>query len=624
VKIKNPFNKLGKPRRRRIQHSLLLLVSGGLVALIFALVQPFYTVNLWTADQFLGQDSPPANIVVVGIDDASLKAYGKWSDWPRSLHAQAVDNLHQARASVVGFDVLFADSTSVDASFAAAMGRSQNTVLAMAGTGQAHLEQGLLDFSEWVVPADVLLNAAGNVGHVDVVPDPDGKVRRIPLVVGQSGGAQFPSLSLAVLYTLFRQPLPADYAVDNNSLDLLSRRIPVESGHYLRLNYGENPQDLPYISYGDVIKGDFDPALVKNRIVLIGMTATGDLDSWSIPNSAIRIPGVFIHAAAMDTILRTRFLSQAGIGTTSLIMAGLVIFCAMSLPFFGTRNRRDLLRGIALVGLLLIAYVFVASLAADSGHILNVLYPSLLLVVLFVANILYIVVREQADKQFVKALFGRYVSPEISREIINLADGGQLKLGGEEREVSILFADIRNFTTLSQKMSPEEVVKMLNSCLPIMIDCIVANGGLVNKFAGDNLMGVWNAPKSQAGHALLAVKAAWEAQRKMDGFGAGDPNLGCVRFGVGINTGKVLAGNVGSVGRVEYTVIGDAVNLASRLCGSAPAGEILIGDATFQQADASLRTESLEPQLFKGMSKPVPVYRVVGINGPFQTSVKTT
>jgi adenylate cyclase len=613
LRIKTAFNKLGQRRRRRIQHSLILLAAGGLFALMLATVQPFHTLNLWTADQFLGGDSPPANIVVVGIDDASLKAYGKWSDWSRSLHAQAVDNLHQAGASVIAFDVLFADSTPADSAFAAAMGRSQNTVLAMAGAGQAHLNNGLIDFPDWVIPADALLNSAQNVGHVDVVPDSDGKVRRIPLVIGQRGGAQYPSLSLAALFTLFHQPIPTEYALDNNNLNLLSRQIPVESGDYLRLNYSENPKSLPYLSYADVIKGDFDPALVKNKIVLIGMTATGDLDTWSIPNSALRVPGVFIHAAAMDTILRTHFLSLAGIGTTSLFMGILVVLCAMALPFFGTRYWKDLLRGIALVGLLLIINVVVASISANRGSILNVLYPSLLLIVLFVANILYIVVREQADKQFVKTLFGRYVSPEISKEIINLADGGRLQLGGEEREVSILFADIRNFTTLSQKMNPEGVVKMLNTCLPIMIDCIVANGGLVNKFAGDNLMGIWNAPKSQSGHPRLAVKAAWEAQRKMDSFGGDNPQLSSVRFGVGINTGCALAGNVGSPGRAEYTVIGDAVNLASRLCSSAPAGEILIGDATFQAAGSSLQTESLEPQLFKGMSSPVPVYRVVGL-----------
>jgi adenylate cyclase len=143
-----------------------------------------------------------------------------------------------------------------------------------------------------------------------------------------------------------------------------------------------------------------------------------------------------------------------------------------------------------------------------------------------------------------------------------------------------------------------------------MIDAIVRNGGLVNKFAGDNLMGVWNAPQAEPEHARLAIKAAWEAQIAMKELALKDPGLTAIQFGIGINTGTALAGNIGSLGRAEYTVIGDAVNLASRICGVAPGGQILIGPETYVHAQKSIEAEPQPPQNFKGKSQPITVYLV--------------
>jgi adenylate cyclase len=356
--------------------------------------------------------------------------------------------------------------------------------------------------------------------------------------------------------------------------------------------------------------------MVKNKIVLIGMTATGDADQFSIPNSSVRIPGVYIHAATIDTILRTQFLTEVPLKTTILIMLLLILLCAVLLPAFGTWHWTDILKGTCLIIALLLVYLVICSLLAGHGYIMNILYPSLILMGIFIANIIFMVIQEQTDKRFVKELFGRYVSPQISKEIVSMANEGGLKLGGEEREVTVLFADIRNFTTISEKMTPDGVVKMLNSCLPILIDAIVQNGGLVNKFAGDNLMGVWNAPQSQAEHPKLAVKAALEGQQKMAELCRNNPELSNVQFGIGINTGKALAGNVGSLGRAEYTVIGDEVNLASRICSVTPGGDVYIGPETYNQTKQYFSVEALEPQIFKGKTKPIIIYKILGWLSP--------
>ena len=224
------------------------------------------------------------------------------------------------------------------------------------------------------------------------------------------------------------------------------------------------------------------------------------------------------------------------------------------------------------------------------------------------------IVIEQSDKRFVTDLFGRYVSKQVASQILNMADSGVLHLGGERKEVTILFADIRQYTKLSEQMSPEAIVSMLNTYLSIIIDKVLENSGMVNKFAGDNIMAVWNAPQDMPEHARLAAKAAWESQRAIEQLQEQDSSLPKVQFGIGINTGEALAGNVGSAGRTEYTVIGDAVNLASRICSATPGTEVWLGPETYRQVKDQIQSEALEPQAFKGKAELVRVYRLTGWN----------
>jgi adenylate cyclase len=606
------LKKLRQKSRRRLMHALVLLAVGMVFTCLIVLIQPFYTFNLWFSDQFLETESPSHNIVIAGIDDASLAAFGKWADWPRSRHTAAISNLKKAGAAVVSYDVIFSDDSPDDAGLAEAIQKAGNVVLAVAGTNRIAARDRELTVSNILLPVKSLRENCRGLGHVNIVPDPDGKVRRIPIIEAQENGLTYPSLGVATLYALFHQSLPEQYSVNDGKINLLMREIPVDKSYFVRLNYAVTDNSLPFISYKDVINNNFDPALVKNKIVLVGITATGDLDTWSVPTSAVRVPGVLVQAALMDTILRAHFITDAGLNIALLLMLLIIGLCAILFPWAGTWKWQDVVKVTGLALLLLFLYAVVCALVSSRGTILNVLYPSLLIVLLYISNIVYMVIKEQSDKRFVKGLFGRYVSPQISQEIVVMADKGELKLGGEEREVTIMFADIRNFTTISEKLSPDNVVKMLNSCLPIMIEAIVRNGGLVNKFAGDSLMGVWNAPQSQTEHSKLAVKAAWEALNTMSELQGITSEISGVRFGVGINTGRAIAGNVGSVGRVEYTVIGDAVNLASRICSAAPGNEILIGPETYHQVQASLDVEPLPPQLFKGKSQPIVVYRVKG------------
>ena len=224
-------------QRRRFQHGLVLLGAGGFLCLLFALVQPFHTINRWASDQLLESDTPSPNIVIVGIDDKSLETYGRWSTWPRSVHAQAIDNLGKAGASTIGFDIVFADSSPDDDEVAAAIKEAGNVVLAGAGVGPLPSEGTGVAYGDFLTPSDVLLEASRGLGHVNVVSDPDGKVRRLPLVINLADGRTYPALSVAMLLSLFNMSLPSGYVPHDGRLDLLARSIPVDPSSNLRINF---------------------------------------------------------------------------------------------------------------------------------------------------------------------------------------------------------------------------------------------------------------------------------------------------------------------------------------------------------------------------------------------------
>jgi len=362
------------------------------------------------------------------------------------------------------------------------------------------------------------------------------------------------------------------------------------------------------VSYIDVIKGNFDPQVFRDKIVLVGAMAAGIPDDYWTPVSTDRkMFGVEIHANVIENILRGDFLSPQPLANAIAIIIILSLFSGLLLPHI------KLLWGILSIVALGGAYVFVSAYFFEQGVIFNILYPMLALVLSLIATITYRIVFEEADRREVNRLFGRYVSPQVRDEIISDAEAGQLRLGGMRREVTVMFADIRGFTALSEKLQPEEIVAMLNTYLSAMISQVFKNEGMVNKFAGDNIMGIWNAPMGRERHPWLAVRAAVESQKLLEKMQQENSGLPRVQFGIGINTGEAVAGNMGSEERAEYTVIGDAVNLASRLCSGAPGGSVWISKETYERVKDSVVAENIGPQYFKGKAEPVEVYEVKDI-----------
>jgi len=587
---------------------LIALGIGVVFALITYFVQPFSSIQWRLSDMLFVPREPSPNIVIAAIDDETLAQYGRWGEWPRSLHAQAIENLANAKAMAIGYDVLFASETANDSILAQAMADAGNVVIAVAGEQQINSPNPEVTFQNVIHPAAVLENVSAATGHVSVLIGDGGIVREIPLVIMDAANESYPALMLSVMYTHFGQTLPTDFNVDGGVMHLLDRDIPVDNTKSMRINYAGPPGTYTTISYADIIQGTFDPELVKFKMILVGMTATGEPDSWVTPVSPEKMYGVEIHANAMDTILNQLYLVEASKRMTLLIVLLLVGILGFALPFLNLRW------GALLSIVLFVGYALAVFFSFDYGHILNILYPLLAVPLIYVTVLICRITSVQADRRETKDVFGKYVSPQVAHEILNLADSDRLKLGGVRREVTVLFSDIRGFTAMSEKMSPEAVVDTLNRYLGIIIDCILANGGMINKFAGDSIMAIWNAPQDQPDHSRLAVKAAVEAQQAAANLPCGE-NEPKVQFGIGINTGFALAGSIGTEGRAEYTVIGDTVNLASRICSNTPGGQVWIGPQTYEQVKTIVESVELAPQSFKGKAEPVIVYRVLKLHG---------
>ncbi len=611
--IKAWWARQGKRQKRLLSHTGILLLVGVILALI-ALAQPFTSLQWTFSDMLFSPEPPSKNVVIAAIDDHTLHEIneGRLGEWPRSLHAQAIENLSLAGASVIGFDVLFADPSREpheDDILAEAMTKASengtSVVQPVAGIPPSS-RQPEITYNRFEQP-NKTLKPASYIGHANVLPDGDKKVRRMPLVAKDTTGQSYPALSLAVLHAhFFHESPPEDYPIEGGAIHFLTWDIPVDASGCMRINYTGNPGTFTHISYSNVIKGDFDPEIVKNNIVLVGvMGLTGETDYWVTPVSAEKMWGVEIHANTINTILRTRFLHETGGILTLLLTLLLITIAGLSLP------RLKLKWGGLLAVGLVVVYLFSTFFTFDQGYILNIFLPPLAVVLVYAGSIICRITAERADKREVSDLFGKYVSPQVAGAMLKLSDAEQLRLGGELREATVLFCDIRGFTKLSAELSPGSIVNMLNQYFSVIIDRILANDGMINKFAGDNIMAVWNAPQSQPDHAQLAAKAAIESQKAIKELREREAELPKVQFGFGVNTGEAIAGNVGSEGRLEYTVIGDAVNLASRICGGAPGDKVWISSSTYEQAKETIQVKELEPQYFKGKEEPVIVYEVL-------------
>jgi adenylate cyclase len=365
--------------------------------------------------------------------------------------------------------------------------------------------------------------------------------------------------------------------------------------------------EVDYLTSSDKKLKEELAGMVKDKICIVGLTATGTQDLKPIPLQT-KYPMVGMHSNMMYTIVERDFIKKVG---TSLNLF-LLFFTALIIGF---GSLMKLSRSLALSLCYILGYFFLTLWAFDKfGLWLDLVAPVSVVVFGFSATTSFRFFTEEREKLWIKQAFSHYLSAEVINQLIE--DPSKLKLGGERKILTVLFADVRGFTKFSESHQPEEVVSILNMIFSQLVKTLFKHNGTLDKFVGDQIMAFFGAPGDihKDTHAFYAVRTAIEMQARLRGLQEEliREKKQPLQVGIGINTGEMVVGNMGSSERMDYTVIGDNVNLASRLCAAAAGDEIIIGKATYEQIKDKIKAQALAPITVKGKSEPIEIYKVIG------------
>lgn len=532
------------------------------------------------------------DIAIIGIDDKSLEVLGRWP-WNREVHTQFVDSLAQYEPRVVVFDVLFsepAEDLKQDERLAASFKKIPQVVLSEYAQFSSETENGKLQVQNMIRPYGPFREFL--TGHINVIPDDDGVIRKGLLSFEWQGDKVRSVDQVAVeAYTGFE--------FDENVIgrDSLNRwYIPyVDAGSY------------PIYSYVDVINGKVPKDALEDRLLLVGSTTVGIHDRYPTPLGSV-MNGVAIHAHAIDALYKERFLIPVGFDWLWIVL--MVVLGMLFARLFTLRI------GVILVLVSVFAYAFASLVIIQyQGLILLTFPPILALLVSYASQIGFSYFTERQERQQVIRLFGRFVAPQVVDEILRLGEAG-IKLGGTRKYISVLFLDVRGFTPLSEKMQPEEIVDVLNSFFHDITKSIFEHGGTLDKFIGDAVMAIFNAPLELENHEVQAVRTAIQIQQRAQVIQRRlEEKYGrTVAFGIGVNCGDAVVGNIGAMERLDYTAIGDTVNLAARLESNSKPNQIIISQRVYEQVIAAkandIRMTYMGAINVKGKSEPVEIYEV--------------
>ena len=634
--------------RRRVGLSLSLAVAG--VVAVLYLLRVGESFELRTQDyrfQLRGEREINPVIQIVFMGDESTKVLGKWP-WRRRYHAALIHALSQYRPRVIGYDVLFTEPASdfpEDDRFLAKATKKAGNVyypffftmeeekeLESGTSPQLNIEKFALNYqirkgdhflqaSEAELPIIELAANMKGTGFANVRPDMDGTTRRVPLVM-EYQERLYPSLSLKLI---------SDYlGVEKNNIEVKPGRyielkgsrlgdikIPVDREGQMLVNYPGGIRSLWTSDFVQVLQSyrqeeiGEEPIVrlsdFEDRIVLVGLTATGSTDLRAIPFVPL-YPQVGVLASAINSILNRDFLIPVSRGTNVLLLFVLGIIIGISIP------RMRPLKGVLFALFILITYLFLAFYSfSQKALCLTVVYPGTIIFFSYLSTIIYKYATEEKEKKRIKSIFQRYVSSQVVDELLTSPD--RVALGGRRREVTVLFADIREFTRMAGRMAPEDVVSILNEFFTMITEVIFKYHGTLDKYMGDAVMAIYGAPIEEQNHAEKALGAALEMQERMELLGKRFLERGIepIKIGIGINTGEAVIGNIGSLQRMEYTAIGDSVNLAARLEEVAKPDQILISENTYRVVKDIVKARILEPIAIRGKAELVQVYEVLGL-----------
>lgn len=540
-------------------------------------------------------------IIIVAIDNQSIQRLGRWP-WPRKIHAEFLDILKNGKPRAIGLDVAFLEEAEDDQLLSAALASLGNVVLPL----EIDLEGSDSDYLKVArarLPVPQLEKAA-RTGFTNTPVDKDGVLRKVPIRVLTADGERLDAFFVEVLKTYYGN-------------DLFVPALPREKYQNFVINYAGQPGSFKSIPFYQILDEKIDPEIFRGKIVLIGATAPDLHDEQITPTSeGVLMSGVEIHANLINTALTRSFLRY------QRKESGVVVIMLLSLAAGLFFSRLKALRGLILALVAVVLYFIFAVTIFDFGLILELLFPPTAILLVYFINLIAKYLLEEKEKKRLRKIFAQYVSPAVAEEILAKSE---LKLGGDKRYMTVFFSDIRGFTTISEKLAPEELTHLLNEYLTAMTEIVFKHRGVLDKFMGDAIMAFWGAPLDEEKHAQLACLCALEMVKKLkqnDMFCL--KNLPPFNIGIGINTGEMIVGNMGSQERFDYTVLGDSVNLGSRLEGlnKEYGTSIIISGPTLQELQRSGSAEQfvcrfLDKVAVKGKDKPVQIYELLGLRDDF-------
>ncbi len=634
-------------KRKKTAAGVLLAAASLFISVLLHALGPARTLSLKALDlSFRHLPLQPAreDIVVVTIDQSDIdffKTQGVFWPWPRQLYAGIIDFCRIGGAKGILFDLLFTEPSSYgfedDAKLAGAARRFNNVAfpffLSREEKEKAQQETALLDRAGLAVetaagrsssgyrsglwPLRELAEASGALGNVSGEPDPDGIFRRVrPVIFFQ--GRWLPALALSA-FSRFENRGP--WRLEGGSFSQGSFRIPLDPHGQCLLNFRGPARTYKRLSAANVIQSEirrshgvapiYPPESLRGKWVLLGLTAPGLMDLKASPVGAV-YPGVEIHATFLDNLLSGDFLKTAP-PSLSWVLAGITASGVVA-SVLGTSGFLATLASpflFALGNLAVTALFFTRSTWTDP-------IPPLSAVILaFFFTAAYSYATEGKQRRTIRNMFSHYLSEAVIGHL--LADPSRLRLGGERRRVTLFFSDLAGFTSLSERLEPEAVVSLLNQYLSLMTDIVMKEAGMVDKFEGDAVMAFWGAPLEQPDQALLACRAALRQQEALAELNrrlAGQ-DLPFLRMRIGIHTGEAVVGNLGSENRFDFTVIGDTVNLASRLEGLNKyyGTGILVSEVTVQDCKEAVEFMEIDRVAVKGRVAPITVFTPLALKG---------
>jgi len=646
--------------KKLIVHLIInLLLIGSLVGIYIKLPEVYQSIDNRLRDfMFVSRGKQPDSkiISIVTIDEDSLKELGQWP-WERNKIAQMLQNLSSAGASLIAMDVFFSEkdksspqnilqalqlqkgifSNQILPDYDQIMANSISqtpTVLGyifdlknsrntekfpminvtiseknFSGTDFLPLAKGV------TLNLEKFQDNALSSGFINNIPDASGMIRRVPLLIKYQE-IVFTSLAMEVYRLLTAvDSININYLETGISLiELVSGEnisvIPTDRHGRLFLNFLGPQRSFTYISAKDVIANNFNQDLVKEKIILFGATSVGLMDLRATPFDNA-LPGIEVHATAIENMLKKNYLYkpdwEEGATVLILFITGLLLTVLYSfLPAYWVAF-------LMLISLYVMYKIF-DYLLFQQGMVLNLLFPLLSIFMLTIGSTITNYFLENRQRKIIRENFSKKVSAAVVDDI--LSKSSKDLLIAQEKEISIFFSDIRDFTSISEALaSPTKLIDVLNIYMTPMVNNIMQKQGTVDKFIGDAIMAYWNAPHSVKNHADMAIQSAIQQIQQLQNVNTQlqqKYNL-TIDIGIGINTGVATVGEMGTSGRSDYTIIGDAVNLASRLEGlnKTYGSRLIISEFTLQQAQQDYVIRELDKVRVKGKQEAIRIYEVI-------------